>query len=555
VNRVSLKYRIALTIFVLEAVMVTLVLWKTQTAAFDTIKSTIYEEERVFMNVLGDLSRKALITSEYGDLQTYFDEIINDPHFEQIVLSDFRGRVVASTDTWLLGQESPQLEENGSGIWRTSRLVTAAGDLGALSIKFSNTYLVEAHQKSLVMGITIAAVSMAVIAVVGLLIGHVLVWRLDRLTRAAQQLSKGDLGIRARISGSDEVARLSNAFNAMAQKIESGMNALRQSESRSRAIIAALPDVMFHVDRDGRYLEYIPSRDGGPATTAEEFLGKTINEIMPKDIAERQMAMINKALAANETQIVEFDIPMADGPRYFEARFSASGQDTVLAVARDITDRRRAEKGLKTSLREKEVLLEEVHHRVKNNMAIISSLLNLQSRHVGDEGVKRMFMDCQNRINSMALVHEKLYQSRDFANIDFRDYVRSLLETISDSYGLAGDIALRIDADDLRMDMNTLIPCGLIVNELVTNSFKHAFGGVNDPEIRIGLGLEGSGRVVLTIGDNGRSLPVDMDYRDTGTLGLQIVNALVGQLKGGMELDRSGGTNFRISFELPGQGI
>jgi two-component sensor histidine kinase len=224
---------------------------------------------------------------------------------------------------------------------------------------------------------------------------------------------------------------------------------------------------------------------------------------------------------------------------------------------RDITDRKLAEEQLRASLREKEVLLREVHHRVKNNLQAISNLLYLQSEHIGSSQILAIFRETQDRVKSIALIHEKLYQSRDLSQIDFAEYVDSLATHLIHSYGRDRAVSLEVQVDDISIDVDAAIPLGVIINELVTNSLKHAFPaekkGPDDPSNRVCIELrQGSGRVlVLTVGDNGVGFPPEMDISTTRSLGLQLVNTLSTHMKGTVDLKQNGGAVVKISFELP----
>ena len=215
----------------------------------------------------------------------------------------------------------------------------------------------------------------------------------------------------------------------------------------------------------------------------------------------------------------------------------------------DITERKYAADKIKTSLREKEVLLREVHHRVKNNMQVISSLLNLQAGYIKDAEALEMFKDCQNRVRSMALMHEKLYQSRNLASIDFSKYIRSLTNDLLRLYSVnTNAIKLKVDAGDALLDINTAIPCGLIINELISNSLKHAFPDSRNGKISIKLLSDNDNKYTLVVSDNGIGLPENLDFRNTESLGLQLVNTLTDQLHGTIEVDGSGGTSVKIIF-------
>lgn len=228
------------------------------------------------------------------------------------------------------------------------------------------------------------------------------------------------------------------------------------------------------------------------------------------------------------------------------------GQWLVAEVKADITERKQAEEQTQASLKEKETLLKEIHHRVKNNLQIISSLLNLQSRHIKDEQTLDIFNESRNRIKSIALIHEKLYQSKDLTNINFKGYARYLLNDLCRSYGVNTDrIRLKIDVEDLRLGVETAIPCGLIINELVSNSLKHAFPEGKDGEIQIALHSTDEHEIELTVSDNGMGLAEDLDLENSPSLGLKLVNILTDQLGGKLAIDSSEGARFQIKFREP----
>lgn len=219
-------------------------------------------------------------------------------------------------------------------------------------------------------------------------------------------------------------------------------------------------------------------------------------------------------------------------------------------VQAELVERKRAEEQIKASLKEKEVLLKEIHHRVKNNLQIISSLLKLQSSYIKDEQTFGLFKDSQNRIRSMALIHEKLYQSKDLSRIDFAEYIRELTTNLLRSYGASSKtVTLRTSISDIRLTIDTAIPCGLIINELVSNSLKHAFSAEKQSnEICIQLHSHHNNNFMLIVSDNGIGLPPNIDFKATETLGLELVCTLTEQLEGTIEVDSSSGTKFNITF-------
>jgi two-component sensor histidine kinase len=212
-------------------------------------------------------------------------------------------------------------------------------------------------------------------------------------------------------------------------------------------------------------------------------------------------------------------------------------------------ERERVEETFKTSLQQKEVLLREVHHRIKNNLQIISSLLDIQASYVQDPHIAGMFTDIQNRVVSMALIHETLYQSSDLGLVDFERYIRSLAEQIFRSYNtLADRIALQIHTDEVMLDTNQAIPCGLILNELLSNCLKHAFPSDRGGEVHIELRSDTRRRVTMIVRDTGIGFPAHMDSRQTETIGLQLVYTLTEQLGGTLDLESDAGTAIKLSF-------
>jgi len=216
----------------------------------------------------------------------------------------------------------------------------------------------------------------------------------------------------------------------------------------------------------------------------------------------------------------------------------------------DITERKHKDEQIKASLKEKEVLLREIHHRAKNNMQIISSLLTHQMENITDEKITGIFTDSQNRIISMSLVHEKLYQSRDLMNVNFEDYINDLGANLFQSYDIQpGNIKLNINVENISLDIDLAIPTGLIINELITNSLKYAFPDGMKGEINVLFRSMNENMLELVVSDNGIGLPENLDFRKTRTLGLHLVTILAeNQLHGKIDMNRIKGTEFRISF-------
>ncbi len=205
---------------------------------------------------------------------------------------------------------------------------------------------------------------------------------------------------------------------------------------------------------------------------------------------------------------------------------------------------------VKKSLGEKETLLQEVHHRVKNNLQIMSSLVKLQSHHITDTKTLEILRESENRIRSMAIVHNKLYSTKDYEKIDFGDYVRSLTESFYTTYGMRlNKIGIRIDIDNIILNIDTAIPCGLIINELVSNSIKYAYPDHKEGNIKISMQLNDDKSYTLVVSDTGIGLPAGFNVNTAKTLGIELVTLLTNQLNGKLYICNNNGAEFKIIFE------
>lgn len=333
--------------------------------------------------------------------------------------------------------------------------------------------------------------------------------------------------------------------------------ALKESEEKYRNLVENFKDSIAIIDLKGNVLFANKATEDLTGYTMEEGLHMNVRQITPLKYWPKSLAMLKKAITGEpvpyfESVIRKKDktlVPVESGG---QAIFKDGKVVGVQVITRDITERKQAEEHIKQALREKEVLLQEIHHRVKNNMQIIYSLLSLQSRHIKDDQLLEVFRDSQNRIKSMALVHEKLYQSEDLASIDFKEYIKSLVNSLFRSCRADTDrIALEIDVEDVSLGSAYGVPCGLIINELVSNCVKHAFPENRRGKITIKLHQFKENEIELIVRDNGVGIPDSIDVKNTDSLGLRLVTILAeDQLNGKIRVDRKKGTEVSITFKV-----
>ncbi len=358
----------------------------------------------------------------------------------------------------------------------------------------------------------------------------------------------------------DEEDRVCGSVGAFVDITEhkQATEARRESEARARAMLESALDCIVSVDHQGRIIEFNLAAERTFGRTRAEAMGRLMAElIIPPPLRERHRQAFARHLATGEATILGKRIEMtalrADGAEFpielAVTRIPGKEPPTFTAFMRDITGRKEAEERIQASLREKDVMLKEIHHRVKNNLQIVSSLLRLQSRHLKHPETVAAFEESGSRVQSMALVHEKLYQSSSLSELDFAAYAQSLTDSLLRSYGTDPSvIRLHLDMDKVHLNINQAIPCALILNELVANALKYAFPNGRQGEIRLRLHCDPDGTTHMSVGDNGVGLPADFNPDKTGSLGLQLVNTLVHQLRGHMEASHAEGTQYTLTF-------
>ena len=331
---------------------------------------------------------------------------------------------------------------------------------------------------------------------------------------------------------------------------------IKQNEEKYRSLIENSPEIILIVNKEEKveFSNFANTRYG-----ANEIIGHDLYEF----VFERHHEMIREAhrkvFEGEKSQSYETEGTNINGdrvwylthvgPKYFNNEVVG-----LVLFIKNITDRKLAEEKIKQSLHEKEVLLKEVHHRVKNNLQIISSILNLQSSTISDKQTLDLLKNSQDRIRSMSLIHELLYQTKDFSTINFLEYIRSISTNLFQSYNQNKNIDLILELQPVALDLDLAIPCGLIINELITNSLKYAFEVTGSGEVKIILS-QFDNEVILIIEDNGKGFPSTLDFRDTESLGMQLVISLVDQIDGEIILESEFGTKYELRFKNVVSGL
>lgn len=333
--------------------------------------------------------------------------------------------------------------------------------------------------------------------------------------------------------------------------------ALATNEALVRQFVKYSPAAIAMLDTDMRYLQMSDRWLTDYHLEGRDIAGLGHSAVSP-DVPDAWKAIHQRVLTGTVERCDEDRFDRADGTTewlQWECRPWFSAENVVggiIMFTQIITARKLIEEQVRTSLREKEVLLKEIHHRVKNNLQIVSTLLDLQSEHTDDPQALTMFRESRGRVKSMALIHERLYRAHDVARVDFAEYTRQLADDLYRAYKASDDdVRLDVDIDIPALAMDIAIPCGLLLNELMSNCFKHAFVETGEGAIRVALYREGDATNVLIVSDTGPGFPAGTDFRHTTSFGLQLVVTLVDQLNGEISLVSDRGSTFTVRFPSP----
>ncbi|RKX66348.1 MAG: hypothetical protein DRP42_03315 [Tenericutes bacterium] len=397
-----------------------------------------------------------------------------------------------------------------------------------------------------------------------------------KLHRGTDEIMKGNLDYKVGTGTEDEVGELSRAFDAMTSNLkESGIKLAEYSKGlenkvaertaeldelleEQKALLSTIPAFVYFKDRNGNYIAANKAFADKTGTPVDEIAGKTDYDFFQKAQADAHRAYDHEVMESGEPKYdIEELVTGADGGFAWTSTsktpFFGSGGDVIgmVGMTLDITERKKAEDQIKAALKEKEVMLREIHHRVKNNLQVVSSLLNMQARNATDEVTIGILFEARDRITTMSLIHSQLYEGSDLAEIDMKKFVDRLLGQLQ-SYQVGDTRITRVvRVDDYPLPISVAVPVGLIINELLSNALKHAFRGKDEGKIEVSLTASEDGRINLTVSDDGVGLPPGFDIDTSKTLGLRLVKILTeDQLQGTLEVTSDGGATFKMEFDI-----
>jgi two-component sensor histidine kinase/PAS domain-containing protein len=354
------------------------------------------------------------------------------------------------------------------------------------------------------------------------------------------------------------VTGLMKPYSLLFRDLKLSEEALRESEQRIKmlfshmssgvAVYQAIDDgddfIIKDLNRSGEKIEQLKRKD---------VMGRPLTEVFPQVKKFGIFEALQRVWRTGNSEYFSsvFHRDDSDPGNWRENWVYKLPSGEMVSVYNDITDRKRAEEQIRISLEEKETLLKEIHHRIKNNFSIITSLISLQQNRIKDYESKKIIKDIQSRMRTMALIHEKLYQSSDVKSVDFGEYIKMISNELYGNYVTNPEkVVLNTDVEDIQLNTEQALHCGIVLNELLTNSFKYAFPAEREKrgEITVSLHSKNKNLIELIVADNGKGIPASVDIEKSDTLGLKLVSTLASHLKGRLELDRERGTRFTITF-------
>lgn len=544
-----------------------------------TFRSAMVQNVSTLAEVIGTNSTAALVFSDPKTAEETLAALAVEPHIvaAQIYKKDstavFASYVRPGTNPLVA---YPMITDNhifqGDYLVLRRPIILNKERLGDIFLQSDLLAMSARLKRYAVIVVLVLALSMTIAYFLAAVLQQVISKPIFHLVQTARIVSqRKDYSVRASKLGRDELGTLVDSFNEMLTQIHRQDEVLRETNKAlvkvsrdNQLVLDSAGEGICGLDLQGRATFVNPAAGKILNAAPEELTGKPLHEWLQHDNGVEPSASpgarknhpFYDVLRDGKVHHSDGEIFQRRDGTTFPLDFTCNPiRDETNALVgavvtfKDITERKHAEEQIRESLHEKEVLLKEIHHRVKNNLQVITSLLNLQSGAITQPEVLAMFMESQNRIRSMALIHEKLYQSPDLAKIDFADYADNLARHLYRTYVVnTGLIKLTVDMENIYLDVDSALPCGLIINELVSNSLKYAFPNERKGEVAIRLSRQEDGKLALRVQDNGVGLPAGMSVSNSKSLGLKLVHILTKQLAGQLEYKLNPGTEFKIVF-------
>jgi PAS domain S-box-containing protein len=558
----SFRLKTILGIALIEATLLTILILSGLWYITNSAQREFLQRVHSTVDAFAVTAKDGVLSTDIASLESFVQEVLDYPGVRYARILDTEQRILAMAgDPALLARpfrRDDHYEQVDDGILDTSSNIEESGELfGRVEIGFSIDSLKQVTRNAQRYGIGIGVLEMILVALFSFILGGYLTRQLKGLTAASNEIAAGNLGYQLTIQGSDELAQTAKAFNTMSAQVASAYQKLKQQETFWRQIINSTLDAIIVIDHRGIIQSFNRGAELMLGYSADEMINQNISMLMLADHKLAHDGYIQHYLETGETGVIgksrEFTVRLKNGET-LPIRLQVTEMDTeddrmFIGVIHDVSEQKLYERQLKRSLEEKKTLLKEIHHRVKNNLLVVSSILEMQEEGTQNPKVLNILKESQDRVNSMALIHEKLYRSDTLADVDFTGYLDEIVDRLTIAYVTQpGQISVEKNLQAVKLNVETATPLGLVVNELVSNCFKHAFPNGRKGKVQIDCQQSEQGEISLCVSDDGKGLPADYSLAESESLGMQLVNLLAQQLDAQLSVEREPGTKICLSL-------
>lgn len=507
-------------------------------------------------------AKDAVLSTDIASLDIFVNELLRYPDVLYARIKNHQGRLLVSAgDPDLLERTFEQdntFDDVDDGIFDVSSTIQESGmNFGVVEIGLSVNELQQLVGDAKKYGITIGLFEMFLVALFSFVLGGYLTRQLSSLTEGSQRIASGNFGFQIEATGNDELAQTARAFNMMSLKVRDIYDEINEREQYWRQVFNSTLDAVIVIDSQGIVKSYNLGAEIMLGYAANEVIDQNVSMLMPEPHKRSHDEYIKNYMATGHANIIgksrDFVIYRKNGePLTINLRVTEmidTEETLFIGVLHDISELKKNEATILQSLQEKEVLLKEIHHRVKNNLMVVSSILDMQKSSEEDSVLNQAINISQDRINSMSMIHEILYRSDDLSKVDFASYLDALIDSLLSAYSTS-NLQIHTDRqlDAIALNIETATPLGLIVNELITNSLKYAFKSRTSGRLGISLKAHGGDSFSLCVADDGQSTKNVVDLETASGLGWQLIGLLAKQLDAEITIDQSQG--FKVCIEI-----